>query len=241
MGKGYKHGTGGGASSLNYKVVGGTSAPASPRENMFWVNTSNDITDHVFSAEEPAMAEGRVWFQTGTVSVVKFNALKKNNVTVYPVSAKQCVSNAWVNMAFKAYIGGAWKEPYFYLFADGDQYEAVTGGWTNVASGSDTLTVHYSAEQEYGAEVTSSTVDAMDITAYKQLTVKVASYTETFTVSVKDASGSVVATASAAAVGNVVVDVSSLSGEYYVELKATAADHGGWATAYFTVIEAHLT
>ena len=52
MAKGFKHGAGGGA-SLNFKVVGGTAAPASPKENTVWVNTSTAITGWAFCMEEP--------------------------------------------------------------------------------------------------------------------------------------------------------------------------------------------
>lgn len=242
MGKGFKHGAGaGGASSLNYKVVGGTSAPANPRENTIWVNTSKEITDHVFSSEEPAMVEGRVWFLSGTVSVVAFNVLKKNVAMVYPTSAKHCISGAWVDVDFQAYLGGAWKEPFAYLFADGNEFVAITGGWTNNAVSGDALSISYAAEQEYDTRISTSTVNAVDLTPYKLLTVKVASYLESFTVNIKDAEGVVAATVSAAAAGDVLLDISSLNGSYYVELSSHAYEHGGYCNTYFTVTEVHLT
>lgn len=52
MAKGFKHGAGGGA-SLNFKVVGGTTEPVSPKENTIWVNTDQKITSWHFGAEEP--------------------------------------------------------------------------------------------------------------------------------------------------------------------------------------------
>ena len=44
---------GGGGASLNFKVVGGTSTPSSPKENTIWVNTDAEISSWAFSAEEP--------------------------------------------------------------------------------------------------------------------------------------------------------------------------------------------
>lgn len=94
---------GSGGGGLNFKVVGGTTQPTNPTENAIWVNTSVSITDWVFSATEPeGYAHGMVWFSTGTSSAGEFNALKKNGIQVYPISAKQYVSGAWANV--EAYI-----------------------------------------------------------------------------------------------------------------------------------------
>lgn len=57
MAKGFKHGAGG-ASILNFKVVGGTTQPESPKENTIWVNTGTEISGWVFSPEEPAEPSG---------------------------------------------------------------------------------------------------------------------------------------------------------------------------------------
>lgn len=106
---------GGGGGGLNFKVVGGTSAPSSPKENTLWVNTETEISGWVFSAEEPGEpAEGMVWFATGATSTVEFNALKKNGIQVYPISAKQYVG-AWVDKTAKSYQGGVWVEWTRYL------------------------------------------------------------------------------------------------------------------------------
>lgn len=43
----------GGGNPLNFKVVGGTSAPASPKENTIWVNTDTAIAGWHFGADEP--------------------------------------------------------------------------------------------------------------------------------------------------------------------------------------------
>lgn len=40
-------------SGLNFKVVGGTTEPADPSENMIWVNTDTEITSWYFNADEP--------------------------------------------------------------------------------------------------------------------------------------------------------------------------------------------
>lgn len=102
---------GGGSGGLNFKIVGGTSEPSSPRENDIWINTDVKITSWVFSATEPETpVEGMVWISTGTTSTVEFNALKKNGIQVYPLSAKQYLDGVWVDKTAKSYQGGEWVE-----------------------------------------------------------------------------------------------------------------------------------
>lgn len=131
MGVAFLYGNGGsGGASLNYKIVGGTSAPSNPKENTIWVNTSTAITSHVFSATQPTGSAGMVWIQTGVESGVAFNALKKNGIQVYPLFAKQYVSGAWVAKTAKSYQGGKWVTWWNgQLYDNGNQYTEVTGGW----------------------------------------------------------------------------------------------------------------
>lgn len=111
---------GSGGGSLNFKVVGGTSAPASPAENTIWVNTSVAITSWVFSTTAPTSpAAGMVWFATSSSSSVAFNAVKKNGIWVYPAGCQQYVSGAWVTKTAKTYQSGTWKDWAFWLYKDG--------------------------------------------------------------------------------------------------------------------------
>jgi hypothetical protein len=121
--------SGGGGTALNFRVVGGTTAPSNHKENMIWVNTSTTISSWVFSATQPTAATGKVWITTGTSSTVEFNALKKNGIQVYPIAAKQYVSGAWVEKEAKSYQGSAWVEWIRYLYIYGDEYTGFTGGW----------------------------------------------------------------------------------------------------------------
>ena len=95
--------------SLNFSIVGGTSQPVNPKENTIWVNTDTRISGWVFSASDPeSPTEGMVWILTGISSTVKFNALKKNGIQVYPISAKQYINGVWVNKTAMSYQGGKW-------------------------------------------------------------------------------------------------------------------------------------
>lgn len=136
----------GGGASLNFKVVGGTTAPGSPTENTIWVNTSTAIPSWAFSATEPGSpAAGMVWISTGTSSTVAFNALKKNAIQVYPARAKQYVGGKWVAVDAYIYKSGTWVQ--FSESWNGEIYDAGTfffpfvktdtsnfGGYTNNAN-----------------------------------------------------------------------------------------------------------
>lgn len=123
--------SGGGGTALNFRVVGGTEAPANLAKNCIWVNTEVDITCWIFSAEKPSPAEpGMVWFKVAASSCVPFNALKKNGVMVYPLSAEQYVDGAWVSVTAKTWQGSAWVDWWNgELYANGNEFESVTGGW----------------------------------------------------------------------------------------------------------------
>lgn len=123
---------------VNFKVVGGVTQPTDPSENTIWVNTSVDISGWVFSASEPAEpVEGLAWLETGAYSNVEFNALKKGDIRVYPLAAKQYVSGAWVEKSALSYQNGTWvawlrRE---ILYEPGNENIPVTGGWTYTSKG----------------------------------------------------------------------------------------------------------
>lgn len=174
-------GGGGGGAGLNFKIVGNPQ-PSNPAENTIWVDTNVDITGWVFSATEPENpTSGMVWVCTGTSSTVAFNALKKNGITVYPMSAKQYVSGELVSVTAQSYQNGAWAEWWDgTLYDAGNEYEFITGGWkggnvatssTNTASivkNADSITIKNASSASNGA----ITVNAIDLTNYSTLNVE---------------------------------------------------------------------
>lgn len=121
---------GAGGGGLNFKVVGSPQPPASPKENMIWLNTDVPISSYVFSAIQPEpMDEGMVWIYTGTSSPVEFDALKKNGIQVYPIYAKQLVGGSLIDVDAMSYQGGEWVEWVTYLYKAGNEFEELTGGW----------------------------------------------------------------------------------------------------------------
>lgn len=138
MGNTFLHGKGGGGSAgLNFKVVGGITEPSSPSENTIWVNTDTKITSWLFSATEPELSsEGVTWIITGTSTTVEFNAVKKNSIQVYPVSVKQYINGTWVDKTAKSYQDGAWNDWWNgELYADGNEFVPITGGWVGTPKG----------------------------------------------------------------------------------------------------------
>lgn len=112
--------TGGGGTSLNFAVKAyATEAEllaAKPKENTIGIITETPITSWIFSATEPSPAvPGQVWITTGTSSTVAFNALKKNGILVYPLSAKQYVGGVWVSRNSQIYQGSTWKSAEHHL------------------------------------------------------------------------------------------------------------------------------
>lgn len=133
MGHGYKHGASGKKENpLNFEVVAYPSDvelnTATPEVFTIGVVTTNPITGWYFTATQPEnMVEGEVWFATGTSSDVAFNALKKNDVHVYPVKATQYVNSELKEVTAKIYQDREWRllvnETYLYkngTFADAE-------------------------------------------------------------------------------------------------------------------------
>ena len=343
MAKGFKHGAGG--ARLNFRVVGGTTAPDNPNENTIWVNTDVKITGWYFDVIDPSIVtvhcplgisgaylnssgsqtsssswliteytkipentksiktvfsassstgryhafydaeknristvarknntnsytvpegavyirmtvhtddkmdfvatfeidNGMVWITTGSASPVAFNALKKNGIQVYPVSAKQYVSGAWVTKEAMVYQGGKWNEWVRYLFYAGDTCEEITGGW-HIVGDSDAnvqknIDNHYIALRGVpGADtyVCYSTVNKIDLTNASKIILNddiVVAHdqedggSETYLIATKNLPSEPYMqqgdSASVRLVDSSTLDVSKLSGSYYVALSSS--------------------
>lgn len=190
--------------------------------------------------------EGETWILTGASSPVGFNALKKNGLTVYPLSAKQYIGGTWVEKTAKSYQGGAWVDWTLYLFNNGDQCVSLTGGWAEVSKPSNTTItigdVLAVKSDSNGQTVSLSTVGAVDLTDAKTLWItspgsdsgRYAGIVHLCTS--KDISTSVASVTLGDSAGyksgTYSIDVSSLNGSYYIFMIATAGQYGaGYADA----------
>lgn len=158
---------GSGGAGLNFSIVGGLSRPESPKANTIWVKTDVAITGWAMSSSEPTDPyEGMVWIVTGSNSKVAFNALKKNDLMVYPTSCKQFVDSAWVNMTAESYIEEEWAEWFTYLFIEngGQQvpwvFKVLNTKVSNVSEKNGAIVFEYSSvDNSYLASGTESSVD----------------------------------------------------------------------------------
>lgn len=119
-----------GGTSLNLNIVGGTTRPANPAENTIWVNTNVAISSYAFMSSAPENPEsGMVWFVTGASSVAAFQITEEDAIMLYPISCNQYVNGSWVNKVAESYINGEWVMWILYLYTQGDVHSDVTGGW----------------------------------------------------------------------------------------------------------------
>ena len=114
---------------LNFEVVGGTTEPSNPTENMIWVNTDVQFSNWVFSSVEPlAPSEGLLWIVNGSSSSTEFNILKENCFFAYPKAAKQYINDEWQYVVAKIYQDGNWlswdKYLFYYSSQDYSWYES---------------------------------------------------------------------------------------------------------------------
>lgn len=243
-------GFGGGGANLNFKVVGGLSRPTNPNENTIWVSTDVKIPSYALAASAPtAPVAGMVWIKTGAASGVAFNAIKKNEVVVYPSACYQYIDSIWVSKKATTYQNGEWKEWAVYLFNAGDECVDVTGGWVAkaVPSGSNAAGDFASEEPTMVTKDGTLTItvkstsgivhtaNKVDLTPYRSLkfdgTIKGRTDTETSAIAytgvyvwtsvekywpTTHVAASLTAGAKETLEGEQVLDISALSGEYYV-------------------------
>ncbi len=143
MGTAFLYGNGGGGGGLNFKVTAyrdeQTLLAATPPNNTIGVVTTVKIGRYAFRPTRPTdPVEGLVWFCTGLTSPVAFNALKKNELYIYPQTCQQYISGAWVDVVAKSRLNGVWVDWWDgELYVAGNEYEGVTGGWVAIPKGYD--------------------------------------------------------------------------------------------------------
>ena len=191
MAKGFKHGIAG--TALNFRVLGRTEQPASPRENDIWIVTDTQIQSWVFSPEEPAEpSEGLLWIGVGS-GEPSFNALKKNGILLAPVSAK-LYSGDWIDVEAFLFRNGEWTQfselvTDVYLLRGSDLCTAITGGWSargwkndeyctavapRVAVGAESVTLSFSSSANFPSGVY-ETVSDVDLTKYSTMKIRILS------------------------------------------------------------------
>lgn len=263
---------------LNFDVVGGTTEPDNLTENMIWVNTDVEISSYIFSSVEPGnLIDGMVWISVGNSSTAAFNALKENSLMVYPFSAKQYISGAWVSVEAKSYQNGEWVNLWDGgLFESGDQFVGITGGWESIGlavnSAWTATTPNTTFTNTINADITKTTngnfsgvvitKNKIDLTNWTRLDCvadtltlsKAAGYSSGITLFVLNGNsgtteGCAVSYAHlyydkpAVSLSNVSasIDVSALTGSYYIAIRVAFAAYTGGGTLSANISSVKLT
>lgn len=159
---------------LNFEVVGGTTQPENPKENMIWVNTDYEITDWVISSQTPLdQTEGMVWIKLGNISPVRIDLMKDDNVVLYFGSCAQFVDGEFITRAALVFQAGEWIGFDVYVYSYGDQNESITGGWDFVRTGSSAeSTFQIESNRVYMCHAKMTTKNAIDITPYSTMVMR---------------------------------------------------------------------
>lgn len=109
--------SGGGGDNLNLSVIGGTTKPSVPSENMIWLNTSNTITNWCISNTAPdSPEEGDVYITNMGLTSNVVNISDSNTVLLYVGNAWQYISGAWVKLEGEIYFNNSWHNLDMYVY-----------------------------------------------------------------------------------------------------------------------------
>ena len=147
-------------------------------------NTSATYSNIRITEKDRAFSPGSVWITTGASSSVPFNALKKNSIMVYPLSASQYIDGAWVKKSASMYKNGGWtvfSVVELYLYNTGDACTADSGGWSltsntgqqamALSKGSSYMTVSSSWSGNYTSHSTCGTGGKVNVTSFSKLNI----------------------------------------------------------------------
>ena len=230
----------GGKDRLRYRVYGGTTPPASPREYDFYIKTTTPITAFELNSWTNAqptwfVGNGHVYIVSEVWNTDSINLVKDGNGISLPFLPKWCwqqINGQWYQMEAYFYRGG-WVKFSDYkdtppwsgtLFYNGDQYTDITGGWTGADSYSPNLRATL-----YSGTITVSTASAVDLSGFSTLKFmgsgNGANSGGTYSAKCKivNESGVEVASVDFQSNGTYAVSVAALSGKHYVRFVATGS------------------
>lgn len=232
MAKGFKKGAGG-ANPLNFKVVGGTTAQANPKENTIWVNTDTEITAYSISVDTPETpVAGMVWMTPTLSGSAELNVLKKNTIQIFLAAGYQYISGAWVKKDVQVYSNGKWNSGRI-VFHDSSADLTISGGYSMTHIG-DAYGASYVEIQDdgcihswtrEGADSWWFSENAVDLTPFSTITITfegkctTGGYRHLSQVGVAKTRGTSFASYVSTDSDDVVtmsIDVSKLTGKYYI-------------------------
>ena len=230
--------TGSGGVGLNFKVVQYTTTPTgTAAENTIGVVTNTAITSWVMQAEQPTGTAGLVWIEVAAASDAAFFADRKQQVKLYPKVVWQYSNGEWYGLLASIYQAGAWTTfsfPTRYVYRNGNEFEEWTGGWESawqtgpfynakgtVTKDESSITVNAPGDRY---SIFAKTVNKIDVSSFKTLTATATSSNGSrFGLSdgTKWNDGDqMVIWATHSEPGTMSLDISAITGEYYVCLYA---------------------
>lgn len=211
-----------GSTGNGISVVVSANQPSPAKENVIWVESAIVSNEYIFSPAAPAItSEGLVWFTSTTKGICTETSIYSNS-TWNRVNAYMYIEGAWANISTAA----------TYLYNKGDLCSGESGGWTNtfwygnkefpgavasMSNGSSSLSIGYGGQT--GLIQTVSLIDFSDV---KSLTAVIISSGSGNKLAVSTGNGAysfpgnVKASKTFASAGTVELDVSSLTGSYYI-------------------------
>ena len=174
----------GGKDRLRYRVYGGTTPPASPREYDFYIKTTTPITAFELNSWTNAqptwfVGNGHVYIVSEVWNTDSINLVKDGNGISLPFLPKWCwqqINGQWYQMEAYFYRGG-WVKFSDYkdtppwsgtLFYNGDQYTDITGGWVGNGISSTTVGTNLSLIVANTSPYL-TTQNAIDLSGYTKL------------------------------------------------------------------------
>ena len=216
--------TGGGGAGLNFKIVGITSQPTNPTENMIWVNTDTTINGYFFGSTEPENpTDGMMWFVTGSSSPAAFNVLKKNGLMVYLLSANQYGSGEWKRVPANVWQNNEWKD----LVTDTVFYES--GAFNTKVFGEPTGNINNNGRVlrfTNGNNVNATKPFSVDGFSSIEMVID-STYWVSIYVELVDESGTAVKSQLVTTGTNgftSIIDISDVTGSYYLRVRCTAGN-----------------
>lgn len=223
------------SSNLSFRVKTAETMPTTGTENDIAIITAVPMKNWIMSPDAPGGAprtDGDVWLQY-SVSGDVFNALRSNAMMIAPRKAWQYVNGAWTNVPSSIYKNGDWNPLNVdgYLYNRGDECDSVTGGWTftqgrssnplgTYVKNADSIELTVTETQSSTQAVTANTVNLTD---YSKIHINVLSsnvgylYLKCGTTQIMANGEEKTDTLTA---GTHSLDISSLSGSYYIAVEA---------------------
>ena len=154
--------------AFNFMIVGSTTQPENPAENMIWINTDTEIPEWAIRPDEPSSPiEGMIWLQTSTQSNASADLIDENELTVYFVSANKYEHNTWNLVPGKLYKNGEWLDfvADTAIYKNGVENTVLTGGWSTTG----TVTDNGSTLVFKGANVKAATTKKIGFSGFSRL------------------------------------------------------------------------